>query len=102
MVPLINRESKKEVINNKCQDAIKKFIEISFAISVGAGMTPIISDQVYKLEDYGIHIHDLDSHLFAISTVNTLAVYAILGYMTMRGLLNDNAEPRQELSSCKK
>ncbi len=99
-IPLIE-SARQEASRNVLCCVLKEMLKFFFATSVGAGMTPIISNSVYKLENYGIYINDTKPLLVA-STINTIGIYGLLGYMKISGILDGDNETYQELTSFQK
>lgn len=99
-IPFVS-SSRQQASRNIACCVLKEMLKLFFATSVGAGMMPIISNSVYKLENYGIYINDTEP-LLVTSTINTMGIYGLLGYMKISGLLDVDNEPHQELTSCQK
>lgn len=66
------------VVLNKQTKIDKSKLAISIAIGAGTGiaMMPIFNEEVYNLDDYGIHVHGSEA-LFIVSTINTLLAVGI-------------------------
>lgn len=80
----------------------KKLLLASSLCSVGVGlaMMPIFNNEVWELDNYGIHIHEYEA-AFIVSTINTLLVTSVCSILSLYNYFN-NAHEAAELTNSQK
>ena len=104
--PLISESSSMAIIEHNSQgqeshaqqgNLNKKLLLTSSlcGLGVGVAMMPIFNEEVWNLDNYGIHIHEYEA-AFIVSTINTLIVTSICStihlFRYFDHLLNNNHE----------
>jgi hypothetical protein len=69
-------------------------------IGVGLAMMPIFNNEIWNLENYGIHIHEYEA-AFIVSTINTLLVTSACSILSLYHYFNTTHEV-EELTSSQK
>jgi hypothetical protein len=94
-------------VRSCCSSRILK-LATSALVGIGTGMAmmPIFNNEVYELDEYGVHVHE-NSALFDISTVNTLVVVTassaieMYRYMSKKTVYNLTEKQQNYLSLAK-
>lgn len=70
-------------------------------VGVGLAMMPIFNNEVWQLDNYGIHIHEYEA-VFIVSTINTLLVTSAVSIINLYHYFNSDHNEQVELSKCQK